>query len=113
MIKNRFEQNKEDSWKIAAIIVSILIIVLLIGMSITLFDKEINDNIPHRSIVITNDGEFVTIIGTTHKYDGQSYLKLKRIVKLPSLSVNEKTVQRMAEELDRHELYFNKQIRSK
>lgn len=112
MDKNRIEHS-EETFKVAAIAIILMILCLIIGANIELFDGEINDNVPHRSIVVTNDGMITTITGTVHRYNNKEYLKLKRIITLPSLKVSEKTVQRMAEELDRSGLYFNKQIRSK
>ena len=108
----RFEQNKEDSWKIVVICIGLMILCLFIGAGISLFDGEVNHYVPHRSIDIKNDGTTTIITGTLHRYNGNEYMKVKRVLTLPSIDATEKTVQRMSEELDRYEMYFNKEIRS-
>lgn len=113
MNKDRYVIARKDSWKSVIGFICLVIACLAIGSSITLFDKDINNNVPHRSIDIQNDGTITVITGMLHRYNDDEYMKIKKVLILPSIDATNKTIQRMAERLDRYELYFNEQIRSK
>ena len=111
--KDRYVIAKEDSWKTVLMFIIVAILCLFIGATIHLFDGNINNNVPHRSIDIQNNGTTTIITGTLHRYNDGEYMKIKKVLTLPSINATDKTIQRMAERLDRYELYFNEQIRSK
>ena len=112
MNKDRYYIAKKDSWWTMLLFLLWTVICLTIGSSITLFDKKINNGVPHRSVDIQNDGTTTIITGILHRYNDDEYMKVKRILEVSSFDVEEKTIQRMSEELSRYELYFNKQVRS-
>ena len=115
MKDDKYTIAKRDSWKTSVIVLTVIILSMIAGTQLCeLFPNEIANNVEHRSIDIDSDGNFVTIVGTVHRYNDElgEYMKIKRVSIVSAIDASEKSIQRMAEELDRHELYFNKKVRS-